>query len=851
MELHKLKLEYHFHLCLLPRKKFEPYFYLECPPGMGPQDISLLSKILENSSSFLKIIVALPSMVTTCRGIFRRGIKLDEGTEVFTTYESDVSFTLRFMIDCNLVGSNWIEIPGGKYEKTAEKVSQCQLQIDCPYPHAWKTSSIANLVTVQGQDEPFVRNVMTLKSCSPIIGVNVLSFDTENEVLSAWKRAETLGIAEFILGRMRNTPSRLYGTRDSKEVTIEGRIVLDLLQAIEREHDLRSYSLNSVSAHFLNEQKEHLDHSVIYDLQDGNSETRRRLAVYCLKVNDLCAVSASEESKTAGSSYSTCGADWTRGTFEGATVLEPRAGLYEKPITVLDFASLYPSIMMANNLCYCTLLSPGDAQKLNLPPGSVSKTPSGEIFVKSHIRKGILPEILEELLAARRRAKADLKEAKDPFVKAVLDGRQLAFKKSANSVHGFTGCTAGPLPCLQISSSVTSYGRQMIEKTKTELEDKFTVVQGHEHDAKVIYGDTDSVMVQFGVPSVEAAMNLGRDAAVLSAVSSTRYAGLCWTNPTKFDKIDSKGEPGCSFYFNMKFDRDVPGAAEYVKSTVSDLLMNRMDTSLLVITKGLKKPEAEYGVKTAHAEVAARMREDFTLLICIFLVTLELPSERDAATAPNVGDRVPYVMIKAAKGVKVHERSEDPARVLEKDIPIDTQYYLENQISKPLLRIFDPILKNASKELFQGSHTRSISISTPSNSGIMKYAVKQPTCIGCKALISNSDRALCSHCKGREAELYCKSIANVADLEELSGKLWTQCQECQGSLHQDVLCTRCFVSIDCILKDWFFGSNKCILSQSRLPNILSEEKSREGHGRSQETTRSMELLILEKHWSTL
>lgn len=98
-------------------------------------------------------------------------------------------------------------------------------------------------------------------------------------------------------------------------------------------------------------------------------------------------------------------------------------------------------------------------------------------------------------------------------------------------------------------------------------------------------------------------------------------------------------------------------------------------------------------------------------------------------------------------------------------------------------------MKNASKELLQGSHTRSISISTPSTGGIMKFAKKQLTCIGCKTLLSNSDRTLCSNCKGREAELYCKSVSQVSELEQLFGRLWTQCQECQGSLHQDVLCT--------------------------------------------------------------
>ena len=89
-----------------------------------------------------------------------------------------------------------------------------------------------------------------------------------------------------------------------------------------------------------------------------------------------------------------------------------------------------------------------------------------DFFATSSKRKGLLPIILEDLISARKRAKADLKKEKDPFRKAVLDGRQLALKISANSVYGFTGATIGQLPCLPISSSVTAYGRQMIERTK-------------------------------------------------------------------------------------------------------------------------------------------------------------------------------------------------------------------------------------------------------------------------------------------------------------------------------------------------------------------------------------------------
>ena len=82
------------------------------------------------------------------------------------------------------------------------------------------------------------------------------------------------------------------------------------------------------------------------------------------------------------------------------------------------------------------------------------------------MKKGILPIILQELLSARKRAKQELAKATDPFEKAVLDGRQLALKISANSVYGFTGAQVGQLPCLAISSSVTAFGRVMIEKTR-------------------------------------------------------------------------------------------------------------------------------------------------------------------------------------------------------------------------------------------------------------------------------------------------------------------------------------------------------------------------------------------------
>lgn len=117
------------------------------------------------------------------------------------------------------------------------------------------------------------------------------------------------------------------------------------------------------------------------------------------------------------------------------------------------------------------------------------------------------------MLNARKQAKKDMKNAPTEFERSVQNGRQLALKVSANSVYGFTGATVGQLPCVPIASSVTSYGRQLLEKTKAYVEENFTKANGYEHDAQVIYGDTDSVMVKFGTKTVKDTFPLAEEAA--------------------------------------------------------------------------------------------------------------------------------------------------------------------------------------------------------------------------------------------------------------------------------------------------------------------------------------------------
>ncbi|XP_006986263.1 DNA polymerase delta catalytic subunit [Peromyscus maniculatus bairdii] len=929
---------------------FAPYFYTPAPPGFGAEHLSDLQRELNAAisrdqrggkelsgpavlamelcsresmfgyhghgpSPFLRIILALPRLVAPARRLLEQGIRVPGlGTPSFAPYEANVDFEIRFMVDADIVGCNWLELPAGKYvQRTEKKATLCQLEVDVlwsdvishppegqwqriaplrvlsfdiecagrkgifPEPERDPVIQICSLGLRWGEPEPFLRLALTLRPCAPILGARVQSYEREEDLLQAWanfilamdpdvitgyniqnfdlpyliSRAQTLKVERFpFLGRViglrsnirdSSFQSRQVGRRESKVVSMVGRVQMDMLQVLLREYKLRSYTLNAVSFHFLGEQKEDVQHSIITDLQNGNEQTRRRLAVYCLKdaflplrllerlmvlVNNVemarvtgvplgYLLSRGQQVKVVSQLLRQAmrqgllmpvvktegGEDYT-----GATVIEPLKGYYDVPIATLDFSSLYPSIMMAHNLCYTTLLRPGAAQKLGLKPDEFIRTPTGDEFVKSSVRKGLLPQILENLLSARKRAKAELAQETDPLRRQVLDGRQLALKVSANSVYGFTGAQVGKLPCLEISQSVTGFGRQMIEKTKQLVESKYTLENGYDANAKVVYGDTDSVMCRFGVSSVAEAMSLGREAANWVSshfpspirlefekvyfpyllISKKRYAGLLFSSqPDTHDRMDCKGleavrRDNCPLVANLVtsslrrilVDRDPDGAVAHAKDVISDLLCNRIDISQLVITKELTRAAADYAGKQAHVELAERMRK------------------RDPGSAPSLGDRVPYVIIGAAKGVAAYMKSEDPLFVLEHSLPIDTQYYLEQQLAKPLLRIFEPILGEGRAEsvLLRGDHTRCKTVLTSKVGGLMAFTKRRNCCIGCRSVI-NHQGAVCEFCQPRESELYQKEVSHLNALEERFSRLWTQCQRCQGSLHEDVICT--------------------------------------------------------------
>jgi len=753
-----------------------------------------------------------------------------------------------------------------------------------PEPERDPVIQISNVVKIQGQTGDLARNVFTLGTCSPITGCEIKSYKTEKEMLCAWAdfyreidpdlisgyniqnfdfpylltRAKTLRIEHkfSFLGRTKLSKttmkeqrfqSKAYGASENKEIQMEGRVIFDLLPIIRRNHKLASYSLNSVSFHFLKQQKEDVHYSIIKDLQDGDEHTRRRLAYYCLKDSVLVMrlldklmyvvnyvemarvtgvpipflISRGQQIKVQSQLLRRAaekqmiipvierkdGGDEV--AFEGATVIEPEKGYYTDPITTLDFASLYPSIMMAHNLCYTTLTTKREMEAAGHVLNEHYKiTPRGDVFVTEKLRKGLLPEILHDLLKARKGAKKLMKAATNPFEKAVYNGRQLALKVSCNSVYGFTGALRGILPELAISASVTGYGRQMIDETKRLVEEKYTIENGYEHNARVIYGDTDSVMIKFGGLDMAEQMKLGEEAAEYVTkhftkpiflefekvykpyllMNKKRYAGLLWTNPKKWDYMDCKGietvrRDNCPLVKQvvqqvldlLLIEEDKKKAVEYAQKQIAMLLQNKVDVSDLVISKKFGDIKQYKNTNLPHLKVVEKMQA------------------RDPLTAPKMGDRVAYVFVRVAKNSKAFERAEDPLFVLKQNLPIDTEYYLNNKLRKPLERIFAPCLGGIDKvksQILSGSHTRCVKKTTSKVGALMKFAVKAKKCLGCGiAVPKNVPGNICKRCVSEEGVIYMGAMRRVQRLEKMHHTMWTQCQRCQESLHTIVLCS--------------------------------------------------------------
>jgi DNA polymerase delta subunit 1 len=388
--------------------------------------------------------------------------------------------------------------------------------------------------------------------------------------------------------------------------------------------------------------------------------------------------------------------------YQGATVLEAQTGAYYSPITALDFASLYPSIMCAHNLCYSTMVI--NPKYDNLP--GVTYEQFGQFRFAQNV-PSLLPSILSELKQFRKKAKKLMAQHEGTPMEAIYNGQQLAYKISMNSVYGFTGASKGMLPLVAIASTVTMRGRQMIEETKNYVEANFP-------GAKVRYGDTDSVMVEFdvqgrtGQEAIDYSWQLGEQASEQCTklfkqpnelelekiycpyflYSKKRYAAKMYEkkgNEVIFKKIDVKGL--------QVVRRD---NCPYVREVCKDILETILETSdpLPSIEKARKAAkDLKAGlIPMEKLTMSKQLGADYKSKSLAHVAVVEKMRERVPGSEPQQGDRVPFVIVQGPKNAKMFERAEDPQYVCEHKLNLDYDYYFENQLKNPVCDLLEPLV---------------------------------------------------------------------------------------------------------------------------------------------------------------
>ena len=310
--------------------------------------------------------------------------------------------------------------------------------------------------------------------------------------------------------------SASFKNNDFWMMNVPGVIDIDLMQYFTKEQGFKGHSLNEISNQVLGESKIDLDYNVMHHyFKDNDIDGIIDIIKYCVqdcelpiklfeknliqvgileraKVERISAnhvYSLGSAARMIGQIHYQCKGTYVldscferRHSYEGATVMSPKPGVYEHCATV-DFSSLYPSIIISENICYTTYVP----SEKRLPHESYNCITIGanDVFTFRKSPVGILPRLLKELIARRKDAKQKMKTSTYAHV---WDKRQWAYKIVANSIYGLMGSSNPYLTFTIGAACVTSQGRQHLNQTRLLLSEQPGV--------RVIYGDTDSCFIQ-------------------------------------------------------------------------------------------------------------------------------------------------------------------------------------------------------------------------------------------------------------------------------------------------------------------------------------------------------------------
>ncbi|KAL4267165.1 DNA polymerase [Pleurotus pulmonarius] len=399
-------------------------------------------------------------------------------------------------------------------------------------------------------------------------------------------------------------------------------------------------------------------------------------------------------------------------------IMEPLSAFYSSPLLVLDFQSLYPSIMIAYNYCYSTCLgrvaefqgtNKFGVTELNLPPGLVNTlkghtriAPNGIMYVKQEVRQGLLGRMLKELLDTRVMVKQAMKINKDnKALTRILNARQLGLKYIANVTYGYTSATfSGRMPAVEIADSIVQSGRETLEKAIHLIDS--TPKWG----AQVVYGDTDSLFIYLKGRTKEQAFRIGNDIAdTITArnpapiklkfekvyfpcvlMAKKRYVGFKYEHPDDTEPtFDAKGietvrRDGVPAQQKMTEtclkklfrSQDLSDIKEYCCRSWTSILDHKVPIHEFIFAKEVRMGTYSDALPPPPGVAVAARR----VLI-------------DPNDEPQYGDRIPYVIACGPPGSRLVERAFTPQELLTTGKQLDAQYYITRVLIPPLERIFN------------------------------------------------------------------------------------------------------------------------------------------------------------------